>query len=172
MRRFLGIFGITALVALAFYLLGPFHPAKPIRGGVDQLLLEKSERRLTLLNHGKTVKSYRVALGSCPIGQKEREGGGRTPEGNYVIDFHKSDSDFHRALHISYPNTSDLARARAAGVSPGGDIMIHGLPNGLGALGSAHRLHDWTSGCAAVTDYEIEEIYAAVADGTPIDIRP
>jgi murein L,D-transpeptidase YafK len=90
----------------------------------------------------------------------------------YTIDFHKPDSAFHRALHISYPSAEDNARAAEAGVSAGGDIMIHGLPNGLGALGPAHRLRDWTAGCIAVTDAEIEEIWNLVNDGTPIEILP
>jgi murein L,D-transpeptidase YafK len=166
------IFVAAILVAFAFYFFRPFHKARRIQVRADKLLLEKSKHELALLNHGRVVKTYRVALGSCPIGRKEREGDGRTPEGNYVIDFHKPDSDFHRALHISYPNTADLERACAAGVSAGSDIMIHGSPNGLGAIGSMHRLYDWTAGCVAVTNDEIEEIYAAVTDGTPIEIRP
>ncbi len=136
------------------------------------MVLEKKAHRLSLFHGSKVVKEYRVALGSSPIGPKEREGDHRTPEVNYVIDFHKPDSDYHRALHISYPSAADILRAERAGVSPGGDIMIHGLPNGFGAIGDAHRMRDWTDGCIAVTDEEIEEIYAAVRDGTPIEIRP
>jgi murein L,D-transpeptidase YafK len=138
----------------------------------DRILVEKGARRLTLFSADRKLKEYRVALGFSPVGPKEREGDGRTPEGTYTIDFHKPDSAFHRALHISYPSVGDNARAAEAGVSPGGDIMIHGLPNGLGALRAAHRLHDWTAGCIAVSDPEIEEIYNSVSDGTPIDIRP
>ena len=113
-----------------------------------------------------------MALGFSPVGPKQSEGDGRTPEGNYTVDFHKSDSAFHRALHISYPDAADSARAAEAGVAPGGDIMIHGLPNGFSALASAHRLRDWTAGCIAVTDSEMDEIWVSVADGTPIEIRP
>ena len=138
----------------------------------DKILVEKSARRLTLFSSGRKLKEYRIALGFSPVGSKQREGDGRTPEGNYKIDFHKSDSAFHRALHISYPDTADAARAAEAGVAPGGDIMIHGLPNGSSALGPAHRLRDWTAGCMAVIDSEIDEIWASVADGTPIKIRP
>jgi murein L,D-transpeptidase YafK len=137
----------------------------------DRILVEKSARRLTLLHQGKRVKSYSISLGWNPIGHKEEEGDGRTPEGVYSIDFHKPESDYHRALHISYPSASDRARAIERGVSPGGDIMIHGLRNGTGAPGAAPPPRDWTAGCIAVTDQEIEEIYRAVADGTPIDIR-
>ena len=99
------------------------------------------------------------------VGQKHEEGDGRTPEGAYVLDYRKADSAFHRALHISYPSASDTARAQASGVQPGGLIMVHGLPNGLGFVGKLHRLVDWTDGCVAVTNPEIEEIWAAVADG-------
>jgi len=106
------------------------------------------------------------------MGPKEHEGDGRTPEGIYTIDFHKPDSAFHRALHVSYPSAEDNARAAETGLSPGGDIMIHGWPNGLRAFGATHRLRDWTAGCIAVTDPEIDEIYSSVNDGTAIEIRP
>jgi len=125
-----------------------------------------------LLSRGRKLKEYHITLGFSPIGPKEREGDGRTPEGIYTIDFHKPDSAFHRALHVSYPSTQDSARAAEAGVSPGGDIMIHGLPNGFGAFGATYRLRDWTAGCIAVTDPEIDEIYTSVTDGTSIEILP
>jgi len=117
-------------------------------------------------------KTYRVALGREPIGPKEREGDLRTPEGRYVVDFHLHDSAFHRALHVSYPNQEDLARARELGLPSGGDIMIHGLKNGRGWFGRLHRVVDWTRGCIAVTDREVEEIFRAVPDGTPVEIVP
>ena len=138
----------------------------------DRVVVEKAARRLTLLRGDSPLKEYRVALGREPVGAKQVEGDRRTPEGRYTIDWRKLDSDYHLALHISYPNAQDSARARKRGESPGGSIMIHGLPNGLGWIGSAHRATDWTDGCIAVTDAEIEEIWAAVPDGTPIEIRP
>jgi murein L,D-transpeptidase YafK len=138
----------------------------------DRVVVEKGGRRLTLWAGRQRLKTYRIALGRTPIGPKEQEGDQRTPEGSYLIDHHKPDSAFHLALHISYPNPADLARANERGVSPGGDIMIHGLPNGRGWIGKWHRVHDWTSGCFAVTDAQIEEIWRAVPDGTPIEIRP
>ncbi|MEY2528096.1 MAG: hypothetical protein QOJ05_186 [Verrucomicrobiota bacterium] len=138
----------------------------------DRVLVEKGARRLTLLNRGAILKSYPVALGREPIGAKEEEGDQRTPEGLYRIDFHKRDSDYHLALHVSYPEQRDIERAAARGVSAGSDIMIHGLPNGRGWIGRFHRRSDWTAGCVAVTDFEIEEIYRAVPDGTSIEIRP
>jgi murein L,D-transpeptidase YafK len=138
----------------------------------DRVLVEKSERRLTLLRNGKTLKTYSVALGRVPTGPKEYEGDQRTPEGVYRIDFHKPDSDYHLALHISYPEQHDIDRAAVQGLSAGSDIMIHGLPNGRWWLGRFHHRLDWTAGCIAVADFEIEEIYRAVPDGTPIELRP
>jgi murein L,D-transpeptidase YafK len=134
--------------------------------------VEKAARRLTLFAGSMPLKTYRVALSRAPIGPKAQEGDQRTPEGIYSIDRRKEDSAFHRALHISYPNPSDLTQATQRGVAPGGDIMIHGLPNGRGWIGKLHRVRDWTSGCIAVTDAQIEEIWRAVPDGTPIEIRP
>ena len=138
----------------------------------DRVLVEKSARRLTLLRNGGTLKTYRVALGRAPVGAKEYEGDQRTPEGIYSIDFHKPDSDYHLALHVSYPEERDVDRAAAQGRSAGSDIMIHGLPNGRGWIGRFHRRSDWTAGCVAVANFEIEEIYRAVPDGTPIELRP
>jgi murein L,D-transpeptidase YafK len=159
---------ILAGVAAAHLNLRPLPPDAI----ADRVLVEKGARRLTLLNKGATVKTYSVALGREPIGAKEEEGDQRTPEGVYLIDFHKRDSDYHLALHVSYPEQRDIERANARGVSAGSDIMIHGLPNGRGWIGRFHRRSDWTAGCVAVTDFEIEEIWRAVADGTPIEIRP
>ena len=139
---------------------------------VDLVRLDKSERRLELVSAGVVVARYDVALGREPIGPKRRQGDGRTPEGRYRIDWRKRDSDYHRALHISYPNAEDRAHAKANAVDPGGAIMIHGLPNGLGPIGAAHRLVDWTDGCVAVTNAEIEEIWEWVEDGVPIEIQP
>ena len=138
----------------------------------DKVLVFKHNHELQLLNQGKAFKTYKVALGGDPIGPKLQQGDHKTPEGFYVFDRRNSKSQFHRALHISYPNAEDLARAHKKGVPPGGDIMLHGLPNGYGAVGPAHRLKDWTDGCIAVTNEEIEEIWKLVPDGTPIEIRP
>ena len=164
--------GLVLATAAAFLFQARQKPAANAPAKADKILVEKSARRLTLFCASRKLKAYRVALGFSPIGPKQHEGDGRTPEGKYKIDFHKSDSAFHRALHISYPSAADTARATEAGVAPGGDIMIHGLPNGLSALGQAHRFRDWTAGCIAVIDSEIDEIWESVADGTPIEIRP
>ena len=172
--RLLG-FALTGLLIAAWVAVVFQSRHKPTANAqikADKILVEKAARRLTLFFADQKLKEYRIALGFSPIGPKECEGDGRTPEGNYTIDFHKPDSAFHRALHVSYPSAADSTRAAEAGVLPGGDIMIHGLPNGLGALGPAHRLRDWTAGCIAVTDSEIDEIWNVVKDGTPIEIRP
>jgi murein L,D-transpeptidase YafK len=138
----------------------------------DRVVIEKAERRLSLYSDGELLKSYRVALGPNPEGHKQEEGDGRTPEGVYAIDFRKEDSSFHRALHVSYPSIEDRRRAEERGVSPGGDIMIHGLPNGLGDEGRRRLVRDWTEGCVAVLNWEIEEIWRVVPDGTPVEILP
>jgi murein L,D-transpeptidase YafK len=136
------------------------------------VLLLKGERRLLLMGGETLLASYDVALGSSPVGPKERLGDGRTPEGRYEIDWKLEDSDYHRAMHVSYPDAADRARARTAGVDPGGGIMIHGLPNGLGGIGADHRSGDWTDGCIAVTNEEMDQIWMLIPDGTPIDIVP
>ena len=138
----------------------------------DRVVVLKKEHILQLLEKGRVVRSYKVALGGNPVGPKTQQGDHKTPEGVYVLDFRNAHSQFHKAIHISYPNEHARALARDKGVSPGGDVFVHGLPNGYGAIGSAHRLKDWTDGCIAVTDEEIEEIWSAVPDGTPIEIRP
>lgn len=139
---------------------------------VDRVLVLKREHQLLLLSGGTIVKTYSVAIGRGGYAPKQREGDHRTPEGLYQIDHRKKDSRFHRALHVSYPNQADRDRARKLGANPGGDIMIHGIANGLGWLGPLHRAIDWTDGCIAVTDTEIEEIWSLVPDGTPVEIRP
>lgn len=136
------------------------------------ILVEKSARRLTLLHNGLPLKRYKISLGRNPIGNKEEQGDNKTPEGVYKIDWRNKQSLFHRALHISYPTPDEVERARRRGVSPGGDILIHGLPNGRGWIGSLHSYLDWTRGCIAVTDEEIDEIWDAVPDGTSVEIRP
>lgn len=138
----------------------------------DQILIFKKDHVLQLLSHGRVIRTYKVALGSGGLAPKTRQGDGLTPEGRYIIDARIPASHYHKALHISYPNADDRKRAARLGVRPGGDIMIHGLPNGKGYIGAAHRLYDWTLGCVAVTDPEIDEIWNLVPLGTSVDIRP
>lgn len=166
---------IRVLIALTVLWLGAFGCTQTGAGSAlhaDRVLVLKKERTLELLSRGKVIKSYKVALGGNPIGPKTRQGDHKTPEGVYVLDRRNAHSQFHRAIHISYPNERDRAVARKLKVSPGGDVFVHGLPNGYGYVGAAHRMKDWTDGCVAVTDEEIEEIWRAVPDGTPIEIRP
>ncbi|MDJ0852478.1 MAG: L,D-transpeptidase family protein [Myxococcota bacterium] len=138
----------------------------------DHVRVHKRERRLQLLRSGVVLREFRVALGFEPVGHKQREGDGRTPEGTYSLSERVETRRFGRALRISYPNEVDVRRARRAGVAPGGGILIHGLPVGAGLVGRDHAKFDWTNGCIAVTDEELEEIWARVGDGTPIEILP
>ena len=118
------------------------------------------------------MRSFRVALGNVPVGAKQRAGDGRTPEGQYWISGRNPRSRYYRSLQISYPSPSDRVAAQRAGRETGGDIMIHGLPRGAGWIGKHHAGFDWTRGCIAVTNEEIDEIWELVSDGTPIEIRP
>jgi murein L,D-transpeptidase YafK len=138
----------------------------------DRIVIVKSTRTMTLMNSGKVLKTYKVALSAHPIGGKERVGDDKTPEGLYTVDWKNAQSKFHLALHVSYPNAADKERARKLGVDPGGEIEIHGIGAKYGYLGALHRQMDWTAGCIAVTNEEIDEIWKLVAVGTPIEIKP
>lgn len=137
----------------------------------DLVRVHKAERRLELIGDGKVLRNYGIALGGDPVGHKHQEGDQRTPEGNYVLDWRNPNSIAHRSIHISYPNADDEAAAKARNVDAGGMIMIHGQPNGYGWWGWLLQLVDWTDGCIAVTDSDMDEIWALVADGTPIEIE-
>jgi len=148
------------------------HLAAQSVSKVNRIVVEKSKRTLTLMDGEKIVKTYKTALGGEPIGAKDRQGDHKTPEGIYSLDAKNPNSQFHKALHISYPNQADRAHARKLGVSPGGDAEIHGLGEKWGWIGAKHRLTDWTDGCIAVTNDEIDEIYPLIRVGTSIEIRP
>jgi murein L,D-transpeptidase YafK len=139
---------------------------------VDSIRVEKAAHRLSLFQRGRVTRSYLIALGQQPVGDTVRRGDMRTPEGRFTIEARNPQSKYHRALRISYPDAAHRERARKLGVSPGGDIMIHGLPPRQAWVGPAHRDFDWTEGCIAVTNAEIEEIWSAVPVGTPIHIKP
>jgi murein L,D-transpeptidase YafK len=139
---------------------------------IDHVVVYKHERKLVLLSQGKEVKSFRVALGSDPVGPKTQQGDHRTPEGGYILDSQNPNSHFYKAFHVSYPSSKDIASARKLGVSPGGDIMLHGLPKEYAWVGKSHTLHDWTDGCIAVTNQEMDELWKLIRVGTPIDIKP
>ncbi|SEM37196.1 L,D-transpeptidase catalytic domain [Syntrophus gentianae] len=141
-------------------------------GPAEKILILKKERLLMLMSKGKVFRAYTIALGKNPTGPKEQEGDNKTPEGTYTIDSRNRDSAYHLALHISYPNEKDKMRARKLGVAPGGNIMIHGIKNGFSWIGEFHTGFDWTKGCIAVTDDEIEEIARLAPNGTAVEIRP
>jgi murein L,D-transpeptidase YafK len=138
----------------------------------DFVRVDKSERRMELLAKDVVLRTYHIALGASPLGHKQQQGDERTPEGRYILDWRNPKSAFTTSIHISYPNDADQARAREAGVPPGGDIMIHGQPKGFGWWAWLFQMFDWTNGCIAVTDEEMKEVWDMVADGTPIEINP
>lgn len=138
----------------------------------DRIVVYKALRKMQLLHGNEVLRTYHVALGRKPQGQKMEAGDGRTPEGRYFIDRRNLFSDYYRALHISYPDSGDIRRAAALGVEPGGSIMIHGLPTYLTPAEQRQLNKDWTAGCIALTDPEIEEVWRLVDDGTEVDILP
>lgn len=165
----------AALATAAFFYLRDTSgtpPSGPASFNVDRVLVEKAKRRLTLYDGATAVRSYPISLGGNPLGHKRQEGDRRTPEGLYALDWRNPNSKFHLSLHVSYPDAADRVSAARRGVKPGGDIMVHGLPNGLGAFAGQMLKRDWTDGCIAVNNEAIEEIWLNVKDGTPIEIRP
>ena len=151
-----------------------FYPDEKLQKNivVDKILVYKSKRQLLAYSNGLLVKTYKISLGGNPIGAKAYEDDHKTPEGIYNINKKNTKSKFHKKLVISYPNKSDEANAKKMSKKAGKDVEIHGLPNKLGLLGKFQRWNDWTDGCIALTDEEIDELYAAVKIGTPIEIKP
>lgn len=139
---------------------------------IDMILIEKNLHKMTVYHKGTAVKSYKIALGFSPLGHKEQMRDGKTPEGNYHIIYKNPQSRFHKSLKISYPSAQDKRIAKQKGVSPGGDIMIHGLATPFEHLGTTHSLRDWTLGCIAVSNEEIDELYEYTPVGTPVTIKP
>ena len=137
---------------------------------IDKVFVDKSERLLKLLSGDKVVQTYHIALGDSPAGHKRQEGDERTPTGNYKLDYKNEKSSYYRSIHVSYPNAADKAQAKKRGVSPGGDIMIHGQKNGFGHLAAITQKRDWTDGCIAVTNDEMDEIMAVYKAGMAIEI--
>lgn len=144
----------------------------PLEKQADRIVIVKSARTMTLMRDGKPLKTYEVALSRQPMGPKEQVGDHKVPEGEYVVDSKNPRSRFDRALHISYPNAADREHARKLGVDPGGNVEIHGVWRAFSWVGSVHRWIDWTDGCIAVTNSEIEEIWPLVPVETPVEIRP
>jgi murein L,D-transpeptidase YafK len=137
---------------------------------IDKILVVKHERKLYLLHKENIIKSYRISLGRRAKGKKEFEGDGKTPEGVYYIDSKNPNSNYYKNLGISYPNEADKKNVEKAGRKAGGLIKIHGMKNGLSYIGKFHRFYDWTEGCIALTDKEMDEIYEVVEVGTEIEI--
>jgi murein L,D-transpeptidase YafK len=168
------IFAFSILICAVTIYLYAHHNWNWLPAGttIDRIVVEKSARRLSMFRDGNQIKTFRIALGRNPLGAKQEEGDMKTPEGIYKIDGRNPQSSFHLALHISYPSDEDNKRAATHGVPAGSDIMIHGIQNGHGWIGAFHRWKDWTAGCIAVTDEEIEELWRVTPDGTRIEIRP
>jgi murein L,D-transpeptidase YafK len=148
----------------------PTPPPPPLTGEIDRIVIEKAARRMQLFRDGKPVRTYQIALGFTPEGDKLRQGDGKTPEGAFTIDRRNAESAFHLSVGLDYPQPEDRDRAAKVGYSPGGDIFIHGQPNAL-PDGPAIK-GDWTAGCIAVTNAEIREIWAVTPIGTKVEIRP
>jgi len=167
-------FGLLIWLLFATYAFAGLRPDSAVQKSdkVDSILVLKRDHVVELLSGGRVVRTYKVALGRGGLAPKQREGDARTPEGHYVIDAKYEHSAYHKALHVSYPNAEDRKHAAMLGAQPGGAIMIHGLPNGKGWIGAGQRLYDWTLGCIAVTDEEIDDVWILVPVGTPVEIRP
>ena len=151
-----------------------FYPEQKLPDNIeiDKLLVYKSKRQLLAFSNGELIKTYKISLGKNPVGHKEFEGDKKTPEGLYTINDKNPHSGYHKNLGVSYPNKVDIANSKRLGKPTGGDIKIHGLRNKTGYISKFHRWTDWTLGCIALTDQEIDELYRAAKVGTPIEIRP
>lgn len=170
MKHFL-IALIVILAALLTYANWPSEPLPPM-ARITKIEVLKAKRALSVYAGSIKLREYQISLGGSPIGPKTTEGDKRTPEGSYTITELKRDSAFHRALRISYPTTSQAVAAQAKGQKPGGDVMIHGIRNGLGLIGRLHRLFDWTAGCIALTNTEVDQVFDATSIGTEVCIYP
>ena len=179
--RFALIVGMLCAAGAA-YADGPSESAQPVALRpapavdplplVDHVVVRKAQRRLLLLHGGNVVRSYHVSLGLNPVGQKERSGDFRTPEGNYRLERRNPRSDYFLSIKVSYPNDVDLKRARAHHWDTGGSIMIHGLPNWLKHQPEYYEKNDWTDGCIALSNADMTEIWMLIPDDVPIDILP
>jgi murein L,D-transpeptidase YafK len=164
----------TIIILLVTGTLYYFFPEDklPTDQKIDKLIVTKSKRTMDVYSAGQIIKTYTISLGRDPLGDKEFEGDKRTPEGQYRINDKNPNSGFHKNLGISYPNKKDIEEAKEKKLKPGGDIKIHGIRNGFGFIGKFQRLFDWTAGCIALTDQEVDELYNSVQIGTPILILP
>jgi murein L,D-transpeptidase YafK len=169
--RKIGIFSGAAIALLA-----TLGTVTPVAAGdfplADKVVVEKGKRKLHLLRNGIPFRTFNIALGSEPLGDKEREGDQRTPEGYYMLDARNPDSDYFLSIHVSYPNARDLVEAREKGVDPGGQIMIHGQPNLPNFSAAYYAREDWTNGCIAVSNSDMIDIWLMTPDLIPIEIVP
>lgn len=167
---------IVALILglVSFGLIFYFKPSKPLDRSVsiDKIVVTKHKHTLDLISNNQIVKSYKISIGRVSKGRKEFEGDNKTPEGFYFVNDKNANSDYHKNLGISYPNEMDIKHSKTIGKNPGGLIKIHGMKNGFGWIGRFNLLYDWTSGCIAITDNEIDELYENVNIGTLIEIKP
>lgn len=163
---------LRAVLFILLLFVALIASAKATSEKADRILIEKAARRMTLYSGDAALKSYKIALGFAPVGDKVKEGDGRTPEGQYRINHKNPKSQFHLSLKISYPDKADRAAARAAGVRPGGDIFIHGTPGTSGVPAALVSRRDWTLGCVAVSNDEIAEIWRLVDVGALVEIEP
>jgi len=166
-----GLILCSIIIALATYYCYP-EPKFPNDETIDRIVVLKSKRQLLAYGHGHLLKTYRVSIGSGPPGPKEYEGDHRTPEGIYHICAKNPNSGYYKNLGISYPGAADIKHAHELGKSTGGDVKIHGLKNGRGYIGRFHRLRNWTAGCIALTNEEVDELYEHTPVGIVIEIRP
>lgn len=162
----------TILACLALAVL----PIVPVAASdfpkADFVVVEKGSRKLHLLRDGEVLRTFRIALGIVPVGDKQEEGDFRTPEGRYVLDMRNPNSEYFLSIRVSYPNSEDIREARARGVDPGGAIMIHGQPNNPTRSETYYRTQDWTNGCVAVSNSDMIDIWLMTGENTPIEIRP
>jgi murein L,D-transpeptidase YafK len=165
------LLGLGVVVLLAFYGQGAAR-STPRAPRADAILIVKHERKLYLLHDNSPLRSYRIALGLTPTGAKERRWDFRTPEGSYIIDFRLEHSHYFKALHISYPSPADLKRSSALHFPAGGDIFIHGEPNRPTKPVSYYQTRDWTNGCIALSDEDLQELWDLTAGQTPVEIVP
>ncbi len=172
MRIIFTLFSLLILIGWSDFCQAEPYKYQNLKGKIDLVIVNKSAASLSLMIKGEEVRRYRIAMGDRPIGHKQQEGDQRTPEGRYILDYKKPDSAYYRAIHISYPNEEDKLRAEALGINPGGQIMIHGQNPNSSLTPDEAQLLNWTDGCIALKNEEIDELWRFVDIGTPIEIWP
>ncbi len=168
------VLALTGILGLVPGCTTPPPSSAAYVGHIDKVVVRKSQRQLELISGGKVVRHYHVALGGSPVGHKFREGDQRTPEGSYVLNWRNPNSNYYKAIHISYPNEKDRATSRKLGYNPGGMVMLHGMPTYIQSesMRRQYASRDWTQGCIALQNQDMDEVWRVVQDGTPIQIAP